>query len=830
MKRTNNLSHPEHAADTSTNAPTRLHVQGLLERACGRIAPTWPLDRFIAVNPFWEMSDRAMPEVSAELTALSGTRLLMPRAWYWAAFRAGQLREEHLCQAIAEDGAGVTLAELYEVMQGDEPKVARRARVVDVADEARDLVHELALRDFVTQSVSQLCAAFFDAGQAELGPDRTGGLYACWRRHAVVDKSPRLLAGLRGYGAVACELPTDALEMATLALSLLDVPEQERGTYLTGLLLDLNGWAAWCAYRRWTARQQGESDSALMELLAIRLAWEWMLLRLGGPRLAGRWQRAMATWPASLHSARDSQAHDWLLQRALELGWQEQICRQLPQGLKASAPSDPAVQAVFCIDVRSEVYRRALEACAPAVQTLGFAGFFGLPIEYQPLGASTARPQLPGLLAPRFRVTDAGLPPEVSARRTEQLALEGAWKRFRTGALSAFSFVESVGFFYAAKLLHESFHRAGTPQAERVGSRYAEDAPRRPRLTASLDGGTLELSAKADLAAGMLRAMSLTHGFAPVVLLVGHGSRSRNNPHAAALNCGACCGQTGEVNARAAAALLNEPEVRDALVQRGILVPNQTHFLPALHDTTTDEVQLFDLDELPASHSGKVSELGAWLRTASTSARSERAARLGLDAANADSLHSAVRERASDWSQVRPEWGLANNAAFIVAPREHTRHLDLQGRSFLHDYRASEDEGFQVLELIMTAPMVVTHWINMQYYASTVDNLHYGSGNKVLHNVVGGHLGVFEGNAGDLRIGLPMQCLHDGQEWMHTPLRLSVFIEAPRAAIEAILATHDKVRSLVDNAWLDLFQIDAARGQVHVYRRGGWVTTQVCPA
>jgi uncharacterized protein YbcC (UPF0753/DUF2309 family) len=185
-------------------------------------------------------------------------------------------------------------------------------------------------------------------------------------------------------------------------------------------------------------------------------------------------------------------------------------------------------------------------------------------------------------------------------------------------------------------------------------------------------------------------------------------------------------------------------------------------------------------------------------------------------------LQRAIRERTQDWAQVRPEWGLANNAAFIVAPREHCRHLNLLGRSFLHEYRHEEDDGFRVLELIMTAPMVVTHWINFQYYASTVDNDRYGSGNKVLHNVVGGHLGVFEGNGGDLRIGLPMQSLHDGHRWVHTPLRLSVFIEAPRSAIDAVLEKHAHVRSLVTRGWLSLFQLDDEQRAVYARRAGRW--------
>ena len=42
------------------------------------------------------------------------------------------------------------------------------------------------------------------------------------------------------------------------------------------------------------------------------------------------------------------------------------------------------------------------------------------------------------------------------------------------------------------------------------------------------------------------------------------------------------------------------------------------------------------------------------------------------------------------------------------------------GRAFLHDYDWRHDEGFGVLELIMTAPVVVASWISLQYYGSTV--------------------------------------------------------------------------------------------------------------
>jgi len=805
-----------------TSASYHPRLEEMLQRVCARVAPTWPLDRFIAVNPFWGLVDTRLPEVAAKLQSLSGAQLLMPRAWYRQAYREGRLRDGHLQAALETSDSTLSLTSLRALLEQDEPTLSTRARVVDVVDAGRDLIHEMSWRSFVTHSVSQFCAAYFDDGQAQLGPARDGGLYPNWRRQALADRSPALLMRATSYRRLASELPATARELAETALAALDVPPDEQENYLWSLLLDQNGWASWCAYRRWTARLTGSDDDTLVELLAIRLAWEWMLYRSGTDADARRWKSAMAGWKQLDAAAAASRANDWLLQTAMEIAWREPVLRALPSGFRTARITPAAVQAVFCIDVRSEVFRRALEATAPSIQTLGFAGFFGVPMDYQPLGAPTARPQLPGLLAPRLRASDTGVGTDAEAQRARHFEWAAAWKGFKIDALSTFTFVEALGLTYAGKLVEDSLGLGRSRSVESAGLSRAMDAKRKPRVIGPVAGGSLELQARCDLAAGMLRGMSLTHDFARIVLLAGHGSATRNNPHAAGLDCGACCGQTGEVNARSAASLLNEPEVRKGLAQRGIHVPESTRFVSALHNTTTDEVELFDLDELPASHRVDLDTLRLWLAEAGARTRKERARMLGLKGVDPSNLHQAIRARTTDWAQVRAEWGLANNAAFIAAPREHCRHLNLEGRSFLHEYRHQEDEGFGILELIMTAPMVVAHWINIQYYASTVDNGRYGSGNKVLHNVVGGHLGVFEGNGGDLRIGLPLQSVHDGERWVHTPLRLSVFIEAPRSAIEGVLEKHATVRDLVTHGWMSLFQLDEEEGAVYALRGSRW--------
>ncbi|WP_163143308.1 putative inorganic carbon transporter subunit DabA, partial [Arhodomonas sp. KWT] len=362
-----------------------------------------------------------------------------------------------------------------------------------------------------------------------------------------------------------------------------------------------------------------------------------------------------------------------------------------------------------------------------------------------------------------------------------------------------FAFVESMGPVYAGKLLGDSLglHR------RRAG---AGPAPAIPGL------GPEE---RAETAESILRAMSLTDNFARLVVFVGHGAGVSNNPHAGTLQCGACGGHAGDVNARALAGLLNDPEVRARLAGRGIPIPADTLFVGALHDTTSDRVTLFDGDAPSSAHRDDVARLAQRFDTAGELARDERARRLPRARRGSD-----VAARGRNWAELRPEWGLAGCSAFIVAPRHRTRGRDLGGRAFLHSYEWRDDEGFRVLEQILTAPVVVASWINLQYYGSTVAPDTFGGGSKVLHNVTGG-IGVVEGNGGALRTGLPWQSVHDGDRSAHHPLRLTVVIEAPTAAIDGALRRHDDVRAMFDNRWAHLLALDESGQLAWRYHRAG---------
>ena len=755
------------------------------DAAANAIPPVWPLASSVAVNPYLGQTERTLAETAALLARVAGAPITMPRDWYRDRIVSGAVQDEDLADALAAAPALHRPASIATLKAAADCPAAPIRAVPTIADLAAQ-VSGVDWPGIIAERFGAWAAAYFDEGQALWAAPRGRNAYAAWQAVATHDLTPEI-AGLDGFARFVADAPETARDALTRAADRLSLPHEAAETYFHSLLVTLGGWANYARYGRWQAQLAGADDATITDFLAIRLLWEEALFAHYAPQIAAAWDAARAVHAQPVAPGADA-AIDAILQEACERAAQRDLARTLSAARPVADPTPVILQAAFCIDVRSEIFRRALESVHPGVQTLGFAGFFGLTAAHRRFASDVAERRLPVLLNPGLSshaggAADAGADTvaRYKARATR------AWGRFKLAAVSSFAFVEAAGPVYIGKLLRDALglHPNAVPNDPA------------PQSDVPLDDAT-----KIAMATSILRAMSLTRDFAPLVLLVGHGANVVNNPHASGLHCGACGGYSGEVNARLLAGLLNDPAVRAGLGAIDVVIPSGTLFLAALHDTTTDSVFLYAEDHPAPAHRADIRRARALLADAGALTRGERALRLPRAQGR-----GSIRVRSRDWAETRPEWALAGCKAFIAAPRHRTTGKSLHGRAFLHDYYWREDAGFGVLELILTAPVVVASWISLQYYGSSVAPDLFGGGNKLLHNVVGG-IGVVEGNGGTMRAGLPWQSVHDGVGLAHEPLRLSVCIEAPRVAMSAILERHPGVRALFDNRWLHLFALD----------------------
>jgi len=819
-----------------TLAPT-ISLHDILTDVQNVIAPLWPLKDYVAVNPFVGLTQHRFLSAKEKLDRVRDADILMPLEYFQRQFSGGAFTIEDieiaLTQCCAEYPAYYEEFTMTTILRGvrENQNVVKMSmpnthgqRKYRTIAEVIDRQHGTVFTSMITGEISRHVAAHYDEGQAAWpSPWKHLPLFEAWREAAMIDRRPEKL-GITGFREFAKRLSSSPHKAIERQLVELGIPKEHWCEYLLCQLLSIPGWAGYVKYRVREANMSGMSDDDLIGLLAIRLAYDAALLdAYSDLDIALCWPSRESAPLGDETSFAQAQgpSDDVLIRYALQVATETAYRRKLAADLidrptPAQSLQEPEtsklVQMVFCIDVRSEVIRRNLEVVSDEIETFGFAGFFAMAMEYVPLGESSGSAQCPVLLSPGFQVReglrgrdDKSQANAVACRRITRAA-RGVWKSFQSSASSCFSFVESLGFLYAGKLVSNTFgFSRPVAKSHFDGVKPADRDSLGPILHHHGHMGITDAK-KVDLAEGMLRILGLTENFAKLVVVCGHGSETANNPYKAGLDCGACGGHAGESNARVAASILNDHSVREALQGREIMIPGKTWFLAAQHITTTDEIEFFDVTEMPTSMAEALDELCRWTREASELTRVERAIRMrGNDGAPVSGRDLIARSR--DWSEVRPEWGLAGNAAFVVAPRSRTASLKLDGRTFLHNYDFINDKELKVLELIMTAPMVVTNWINLQYYASTVDNQHYGSGNKAIHNVVG-QLGVVLGNGGDLMTGLPWQSIHDGSTYQHEPLRLMVVIEAPRKAIQSVLDKHPGVHDLASNGWLTLSAIE----------------------
>lgn len=803
-------------------------IKTTLEEALTVSTPSWPLQNTVAVNPFWFRRDQKFEDVIGDLYKVVHRGLYMPVEYYLDRYANGEISEAALEASLERlhkkwPGVPNQIGDFLKISQTERLARQKFRSLSDYLDKN----FGLGAAKMASAETSRYAAAYLDSRQAlAVYPWRDQDFLTGWLEASQYDHSLES-QGLVRLSAVTAKIKSKkAADVIGEIFELLKISDPQCQRHLLErMAVSVLGWMSQFKYVEWqkSLGYSMESRAEAADLLAVRLIYELAVYesyKTKYPAALDAWRTQVLEFEERASEVANRTPVELVWQSAFEESYQKHVAADLYTGplQTQDGGSGADAQIAFCIDVRSEMIRRHIEATDGRLSTIGFAGFFGVAMDYKKIDEKDVGHRCPVLLTPALTVKETSKDQghkDVTRKITRKLTLS-YFKALRKAPLSSFAYVEMLGILALKPMIKRTFRSMlGQRSPQKVPGRfnsvkYVPDMESCSPMT----GGALSADDFSGRAAGILKHMGLRSGFAPLVVVAGHGSHTTNNAFGSALDCGACGGHAGDVNARVLVSLLNDQRVREGLPKHGITVPKETYFVAAVHETVTDDVYLLDEESIPVAHRKAAERLKRSLALAASRARVER------QGARSPFMVDPAGRRAINWSEVRPEWALAGNACFIVAPRVRSKDMNLGSRSFLHDYDYTKDEGYATLELIMTAPMVVTNWINLQYFASTVAPDIYGAGNKVLHNVVN-ECGVIEGNGGDLRVGLPLQSVHDGSKFVHDPLRLSVFIEAPRDAMEAIIAKHQVVRDLVDNEWLYLLQINRDDGVVYVRRRGG---------
>ncbi|ELZ06886.1 DUF2309 domain-containing protein [Natrialba aegyptia] len=788
-----------------------------IERAVERVGAVWPLYSFVTANPLSGFEDQPFHRAVADGERLFGGRGYPHPDIFRTAWERGQIDPDVLAGELEAHGIDRDPEALLEEMAA-----AEAARDADTeSDEATEILDRV---------LSKWLAAFLDEGQAKWPmPNREEGFYAAWRSMVPYDGD-----------VPGCDDSSDLPETATEALeSVLD--EHPEGRWIDIAehhFAALPGWTGFIKQRvdDDTDPWQSTYPITLHEYLAVRLTLAELLDAPIEPSSDDE-RGADAGDESEGEDETPPLPERWLT--AWEKSYREHLLEQLDGSVTdpadAGESSRPAAQLVFCIDTRSEIIRRYIEGQG-RYETHGYAGFFGVPMRYRGYDATAAVDACPPIVDPEHRVVDRPDDEETATKRDRWTGLARAtrkhFKRLKANVVAAFPFVEGGGAAYGSAMAARTLAPSAIASLEnaveeRVPSQHEfcspvldyDDHDDHSHADHDLPQG-MTLEEKVEYAQNAFALMGWTE-FARLVVFTGHASETTNNPFDSSLDCGACAGNPGGPNARVLAEICNDPDVQAELRERGFQIPDDTVFLAGEHNTTTDEIDLFD-DAVPESHREDLEQLRADLERAQAGAAAERLESMTDETdVNPEEAVAEVERKAADWAETRPEWGLAGNASFVIGPRELTDDESLDGRAFLHSYDWTTDPEGEALEAIMTGPLVVTQWINNQYYFATVDNGVYGSGSKITQNPLG-NVGVVQGNGGDLMTGLPLQSLQcSDDEPYHQPLRLTAVIHAPRERVTDILRHHEDVKRLVDNGWVgDLTVIDPERDNEAFHYRG----------
>jgi uncharacterized protein YbcC (UPF0753/DUF2309 family) len=489
---------------------------------------------------------------------------------------------------------------------------------------------------------------------------------------------------------------------------------------------------------------------------------------------------------------------------------------------KPAAVPSKSFQAIFCVDDREGSFRRYLESIDPQCETFAMPGFFGVEFFFQPDHGKFYTKLCPVPMTPKYLIKET----ETKHRRQK----EPIFSKLSHSLFQGWLIAQSLGFVSALRLLLNIFRPTMMPIMA-SSSAHMDKASRLTIQNENPDqrendlqiGFTVE--EMAQRVEGTLKSIGLVIDFAPLIYVVGHGASSVNNPHYSAYDCGACSGRPGSVNARVLSFMANHPEVRAILRAGGIVIPAETQFVGALHDTTRDDISYFDDDSLSSVNSViHENNMVVFAEALDLNAK-ERSRRLvSINTKwSAKDIHEEVRRRSVSLFEPRPELNHATNAVCIIGRRSLSKGLFLDRRAFMNSYDYSIDPEGKLLFTVMKPIAPVLGGINLEYFFSRVDKSKLGAGTKLPHNVMG-LIGVANGTDGDLRPGLPSQMIE-----VHDPIRLLVIVEHSPEVVLGSINQQPATYEFFINEWVRIIAVHPETREMFLFKDGHFLPYSPLP-
>ncbi|POZ51087.1 YbcC family protein [Methylovulum psychrotolerans] len=812
-----------------------------------------PIKDFIHHNTLHAVQHHPFHKGVAIAAKVFGARSYLPLADYQQLYRDGRIKDFAIDWAIAhsecsESGAQALRERLFIA---DDSVHYPPVSLANHGIRNRWLTHlEVDLNSLVHPIIFRLLANFLDQGISRWTLAKPGeSFWQCVQRlaqNSFIPLYPFNEASVVGL------LDLDPEEVILSCLEAIVGDEALYEQYLLELLLSHPGWAGMVRLIELDPKiLLQRRQISLKEMFAVELMAELAVVQ---KKFAGRAIK-ISDLPNSgdflLLSDYEEKITIPLRLKIWHEAMEFSLHAELLAALKPTEPAEadksaPVAQAFFCIDDRECSLRRHLEETHTGIETFGAAGFFGIDFLYQGFDDAYPVAQCPNIISPKHLILESNLKPE--APKPKVNAELSNLHINRHSLLRSLLVTQFLGMAYAARMAWDVF-RPGSQLLKIKKLSEVSDAHTHLHLLRETDEPTedgqmlgFSFPEMADKIEGLLRNIGLTQNFAPLVVIVAHGSSSTNNPHFAAYDCGACSGKPGAPNARAFAWMANHANVRAILSERGIHIPDSTYFVPALHNTSRDEITYFDKHLYSQAAIDKLAVFQQAMQEALDKNALERCRwfELGPQALPKEALesnaleryrlfktepqsqarkeaHDHVIARATSIFEPRPELNHSNNLYSIVGRRSLTQDLFMDRRAFLHSYNpASDPEGVLIVK-ILSAIIPVCGGINLEYLFSRIDNSIYGAGTKLPHNVIG-LLGVANGVEGDLRTGLPSQMIE-----VHEPARLLIVIEQTTPVLDKAFAKlGPSLMEWLDNDWVRLVACHPDSRELSYYFSTGW--------